>query len=142
MANAEERMARALEGIERHNRDLAKVLTTLNQNFVTFVEIVTKFAEEEQAHHPSEKCPTCGLMYCKACETDEDPNQIVIPNIGVVDVNRNAVSHTSEFNNPEHRLRATWDKDGAYNETTKGVPEGYNIVGGEHPLNDPYKDGA
>jgi hypothetical protein len=70
---SEEQKTRALIGIKGYLGDLVKVMTAINENLAELGKII-----KEGAEGPS------------PAWTRED-------------IDRNRVSHTSEFNNPEHR---------------------------------------
>lgn len=81
-ANYDARVAKALEGIERHNKDLVKVMEALNNNFALFARIIKDAMEplEEEGlckHAQVDKCSGCGNEYCEVLGCN--PNISALP---------------------------------------------------------------
>lgn len=94
--NHDARIAKALEGIEKHNRELVKVIEALNNNFVLFGKIIKEAMEpidepEEVDRnqlkfpdgcvagicpdsHAEVVCAGCGLAFCEIqdCGTTDE----------------------------------------------------------------------
>ena len=67
--NHELRMAKAFEGIEKHNREMVRVMEALNNNIVSFAKIFKDAMEPLDEPEPS-------VDFTKV---PEDPNQAVLP---------------------------------------------------------------
>lgn len=79
--NYDRRIATALEGIEKHNRDLVKVMEALNKNFVVFAKVIQDamepFEEEERCKHAQGDC--CRDNGCRVCHPVEPNPKCVSP---------------------------------------------------------------
>lgn len=79
--NHDRRIASALEGIEKHNRELVRVMEALNNNFALFAKIVQDamepIEEEERCKHAQGDC--CRDNGCRVCHPVEPNPKCVSP---------------------------------------------------------------
>lgn len=79
--NHDAHIARALQGIEKHNRELVRVMEALNNNFALFAKIVKDamepFEEEGLCKHAQGDC--CRDNGCRVCHPVEPNPKCVSP---------------------------------------------------------------
>lgn len=76
MPNEEARMAKALEGIERHNKELVRVFAALNENLVAVAKLFSTWLAEE--------------------DTNKDPNQLTIDELRAAEEQKHELREQEE----------------------------------------------
>lgn len=113
MAPAEDRQAKALEGVERGVKELVKVMGTMNENLVIAFKYIKQEIEKDQGDFEAgidskNQMSIDDLRAASEKAEKERAERAEYENRtgemwADIDVDHNKVEHLSEFNNPGHR---------------------------------------